>query len=163
MKDRLFELTGPEADNNAFIMCMDDTIDVEFSKHGNTAYQYRRHQLPLDISHRSISIGELKHDKAGQIRHSAAQRLTWEERFAQALGSGQHQTRPPSVSPLSAPAVSAVGILTFARKLGIDVEDHRSKGGSLWLLADDSNNQVADQLTTWGFKYRTGKGWCRSQ
>lgn len=160
---RLFELTGTEADNNAFIMCMEDTVVVEFSKHGNAAYRYNRNQLSLNIEKRSISIGELKHGEE-RLLHNSKQGFAWEERFARNLGKVDHQkVRSATAIPTLAPAVKAADITAFARKFGIGIDDHRSQGGSLWLSADDADRQVADQLMAWGFKYRAGKGWWRSQ
>jgi hypothetical protein len=162
---RLFELTGTEADTNAFIMCMGDTVVVEFSKHGNAAYRYHRDQLPLDVSHRTISIGVLKHDKEGQMRHAAAQGLAWQERFAQALGAGQSQRRARQLIPAE-PATfvdQSANIVAFADKYNIAFDDRRADGGSLWLRTDDANGIFSVQFTAWGFKYSAGKGWWRSQ
>ena len=172
---RLFELTNTEADNNAFIMCMGKTIVVEFSKTGNAAYRYDRQQLQLDVARKSIGIGELKHDRTRRMLHKFAHGREWEQLFSSFLGeaghfdarinSGRRASQPPPLPPpttakfakLFAPDISA-----FAQDRGITLNDHRSKGGSLWVLTDLSDPAVSRQLEVWGFTYRAGKGWWTS-
>ncbi|ULR90342.1 EH signature domain-containing protein [Comamonas sp. B21-038] len=47
----------------------------------------------------------------------------------------------------------------LAHRLGLRIEDRTPKGGSLWVLADNSNQQVSETLSSWGFQYKAGKGW----
>ncbi|MEG1926577.1 MAG: hypothetical protein RR415_12625, partial [Ruthenibacterium sp.] len=49
----------------------------------------------------------------------------------------------------------------LAHRLGLRIEDRTPKGGSLWVLTDDSDRQVAEILSTWGFQHKAGKGWWR--
>lgn len=60
LEGRVLELIGTEGDNNAFIMCMGETMAVEFSKKGNAAYFYFKGQLDLDSTSRTTAIGTLK-------------------------------------------------------------------------------------------------------
>jgi len=49
----------------------------------------------------------------------------------------------------------------LASRLDLRIEDRTPKGGSLWVLTDDSNEEVAEILSTWGFQHKPGKGWWR--
>lgn len=49
----------------------------------------------------------------------------------------------------------------LTHRLGLRIEDRTPKGGSLWVLTDDSDRQVAEILSTWGFQHKAGKGWWR--
>lgn len=88
--------------------------------------------------------------------------------------SQPHSTRPPeNLSPhREQPAVEGVGaeapphynrfaLNKLAHRLGFRIEDRTPKGGSLWVLTDDSDRQVAEILSTWGFQHKAGKGWWR--
>lgn len=171
---RLLELIGTESDNNAFIMCMGDTVVVEFSKKGNAAYRYSRGQLELDQRH-SIGIGELRQDATQRLIHRDTRDGGWQDRFRGALRRQQGQTerRTPQIAGHTMPSEAKVlprqpnpdisqDATCFARKAGIAIEDHRSNGGSLWLRVDDADSDINRQLTSWGFKHRPGRGWWRA-
>ena len=49
----------------------------------------------------------------------------------------------------------------FAENWKLKIEDHRLKGGALWVTADDRTSAVSYALKAWGFRYKTGKGWWR--
>lgn len=57
---------------------------------------------------------------------------------------------------------STEGLHQFAMRTGIAIEDHRSKGGSLWLRVDNADPGINRQLTIWGFRHRPGRGWWRA-
>lgn len=80
---------------------------------------------------------------------------SWQEQFARALGD-----RQTDISLRSHPRSS---IAAFARANDISLEDHTAKGGSLWLITDDADPDIAHQLTKSGFKYRPGRGWWRQE
>lgn len=157
MDGRLLNLTGTEADNNAFIMRMGDIVVVEFSKKNNAAYRYRRSDLSLQEITHAISASQLRREFGVQMRHAWARGLSWQEQFAQALGDQQtdFSVRARTTDPRTA-------IAAFANANSIRLEDHTPKGGSFWLIADDADPDIARQLTKWGFKYRPGRGWWRS-
>lgn len=88
--------------------------------------------------------------------------------------SQPHSTRPPGnlLPPREQPAVEGAGaevprhynrfdLNKLAHRLGLRIEDKTPKGGSLWVLTDDSDRQVAEILSTWGFQHKAGKGWWR--
>lgn len=52
-------------------------------------------------------------------------------------------------------------VLHLCRTRHLRVEDLRDRNGNLWVLADDAHGYVSDQLRTWGFTYKSGKGWWR--
>jgi len=39
------------------------------------------------------------------------------------------------------------------------IEDLRDRNGNLWVLTDDTDEYVSSQLRSWGFAYRSGRGW----
>jgi hypothetical protein len=43
----------------------------------------------------------------------------------------------------------------------IRVEDYRDRNGNLWVRTDDKDRYVSDQLRSWGFSFKEGKGWWR--
>lgn len=174
LEGRLLKLIGTESDNNAFIMCMGDTVIVEFSKKGSAAYRYSRGQLELNRRH-SIGIGELRQDATLRLIHRDTRDGDWQDHFRSALRRQQGQTErrtPPNASrtitseakvlPRKANPDFFQEATIFARNAGIAIEDHRSKGGSLWLRIDDADPDINRQLTSWGFRYKPGRGWWRA-
>lgn len=172
---RLLELVGAEADNNAFIMCMGDDVVVEFSKKGNAAHRHSRGQLDLDSSRKAIGIGELRRDSTQRLIHRGRGDEDWQERFAKTLRRGPASQAEPAATtrpfdqmfkPVSQASpsrhASLQEISLFAGAAKIRIEDHRSKGGSLWLLASNEDPDINSQLTSWGFKHRPGRGWWRA-
>ena len=83
-------------------------------------------------------------------------------------------TRPPvnSTQYIEQPAVESTAaevsrhynrfaLNKLAHRLDLRIEDRTPKGGSLWVLTDDSNQEVTEILSTWGFQHKAGKGWWR--
>jgi hypothetical protein len=153
------QLAGSTSDNHAFVMQMGDVVAVEFSKHGNAAFLHNRHDFLMGPADGTIHIEDLRRNCLERLLHKPARGYSWEERFSHALNGVQSVT-PPQVT---AQAIKAVDIMAFARSHGIMFEDHRANGGSLWLLTDSNDPRITDPLPGWGFKYRAGKGWWKSQ
>ena len=149
----IFELTQGSRRNHAFIMCMKDVAVVEFSEHGNAAYRYWRGDLDLGAPGRAISIQALKRDFGQQMRHTGANGLTWQERFAIAL--------PKAASPPQN-EVSGEVILEYAQRQRIAIVDRRYMGGKLCLKVDNADPDINRQLRAWGFIYKAGEGWGRA-
>jgi hypothetical protein len=98
---RLLQLKSPGADTHAFIMFMGDDVVVEFSQNGNAAYRYRRTCAPVHDALRTATIRLLKNqDRGTRMLHKGAHGLTWQQRFAQALGFDQ-DWRPATTHRLS--------------------------------------------------------------
>jgi hypothetical protein len=41
----------------------------------------------------------------------------------------------------------------------LQVEDLRDRNGNLWVLTGDSSGYISNKLRSWGFAYKSGKGW----
>lgn len=88
-KDRLKNLVGSTATNNAFLLKIDNIYIVDFSDTGNACYGY--HQLPFNINKKNITVAELKtkphsifksgFGEATALSHSG----DWEEKFDEKL------------------------------------------------------------------------------
>lgn len=110
----------------------------------------------------------------------------WEHMFEATLREefGIKRVARPSTEPLSTPPPGSIplpreqsavedapaevprhysrfALNKLAHGLGLHIEDRTPKGGSLWVLTDDSDRQVAEILSTWGFQHKAGKGWWR--
>ncbi len=158
MDGRLLNLTGSESGNNAFIMCMGDIVVVEFSKKGNAAYLYRRRSdLPLRDGKQTISASRLRREPGKQMRHDAG----WQDLFARELYARDLGDQRSAFSAKQQTGVRLADITAFAFANAIALEDHRSKGGNLWLRIDDADPDIVRQLSQWGFNYRAGRGWWR--
>ena len=130
---------------------MSETVVVEFSEKGNAARQYRRDQLPFDLSQGVINIGDLRQEQGHRMLHAAAKGQTWQERFAQAL------------EPAAAREPTIFDISMFARRNKIEFADLRPQGGNIWLYTGDANAEIVSQLTAWSFQYRPSRGWWRPE
>jgi hypothetical protein len=49
----------------------------------------------------------------------------------------------------------------FCRERDLKVHDLRGQNGNLWVIADDTVGYVNSVLKSWGFTYKSGKGWWR--
>jgi hypothetical protein len=93
MDGRLLDLHGAGSpDNNAFIMCIDNFVVVEFGMTGNACYIFRRDRLPFeldgDIAGNSTA---LKHASfVERLLHQDGTAETWEHKFQRALVSLMH-------------------------------------------------------------------------
>ncbi|OFJ49984.1 hypothetical protein BA896_015165 [Janthinobacterium lividum] len=78
--------------------------------------------------------------------------------------------RPPApITPMAgvANAISLAASVTYSldalkvlsKKIGFEIDDNSSLGGSLWARTDAANQDVTRMLTSWGFSHKPGKGW----
>ena len=78
--------------------------------------------------------------------------------------------RPPApITPVAgaANAISLAASVTYSldalkvlsKKIGFEIDDNSSLGGSLWARTDAANQDVTRMLTSWGFSHKPGKGW----
>jgi hypothetical protein len=79
---------------------------------------------------------------------------------------------PPAQSPGSFrsrdEASPAPGVGFWERELSrlcasrrLRIEDFRDRNGNLWVLTGDTDGYVSSQLRSWGFSFKSGKGWWR--
>lgn len=184
---RLVELIGSTANVNAFVMCLGNTVAVEFSTTGNAAFLYPREQLRIKPTCEPVLLSDLKLADGERLIHRDTGNGEWENAFAErlqskvnrrqlvatqsrkgvfqsqasktAFGSGK---RPSSARHVRNRPVHAQTIDQFASERGINIDDKRPLGGSLWLRIDNADPDISKTLTEWGFKYATRKGWWRT-
>lgn len=88
-KERLKELMGSTASNNAFLLKIDNIYIVDFSDTGNACYAYNK--LPYDDSSSKIYIGNLKNKNTVLFKNSWGDPTAlshsgdWESRFDEKL------------------------------------------------------------------------------
>jgi very-short-patch-repair endonuclease len=63
----------------------------------------------------------------------------------------------PNIPSASGPSDKAVA--DFCQQHGIELKDHRAKGGALWVLYLGTGDEQARQLLRWGFKWAENKGY----
>lgn len=64
---------------------------------------------------------------------------------------------PPSQTALFAER----DLAEFCRAHQLQIEDLRDRNGNCWVLTEDSDGYVSSKLRSWGFTYKSGKGWWR--
>ena len=172
-KGRLLDLEGTTSDNNAFVMRIGEYLAVEFGTHGHAFFLFKWDSIDARLlatltsgkARAGVSLQSLKSSKTRLIhRDSGGQ--TWEEKFDEAIGS--LVSRQPVV-PLKSAGVlrpelvrqksAARGWDSFVATHNLVVEDHRAKGGALWVVGDTFPLGVSSQLQVWGFKQRAPRGW----
>ena len=48
----------------------------------------------------------------------------------------------------------------FCKSHRLETEDLREKkGGNLWVLTERQGDEIAQQLSAWGFRFRVMRGW----
>jgi hypothetical protein len=67
--------------------------------------------------------------------------------------------RPDPVPPTRGPAFSERELSRLCDPRRLRIEDLRDQNGNLWVLTDDTDGYVSSQLRSWGFAYRSGRGW----
>ena len=180
-KGRLLRLENPGAsNNNAFIMKMGDWLIVEFGVKGNACYVYPATPMPFTLGKTAISLYDLKNrDKGSPYRHADGHKL-WESNFDQAIcpkipywpSRAAPNTKQSINSTLGSSSLNRVSppdhefnvkeLLDLAAEYHLQIEDHRSKNGALWVNIEKERNLKVDQwLQKWGFKYKQGRGWWR--
>ena len=86
---------------------------------------------------------------------SAAQRF---EATTRAPAPGVSQ-RPDLIPPTRGPTFSERELSRLCDSRRLRIEDLRDRNGNLWVLTDDTDGYVSSQLRSWGFAYRSGRGW----
>ena len=170
MAGRLRKLSGTGQENNAFIMTIGNIVFVEFGMQGNAAYIYPLHELPFILDGvDDINLKELKDTEAGnRLYHkdNVHGYSRWEQRFNDYLDQnfgisvsnnlGRHE---PLRSGSNYTIYNPNTLNSFCRSFKLRTEDTRPSGGYLWILADNQNATINQQLRAWSFTYRPGRGW----
>lgn len=139
-----------------------------------------RERVDVDIS----ALKSTSHVERLIHMDSPGKHLTWEQKFDQSICPliGHRPEETPrrlggraAARPRQQPEVRRVAsqpetqihktglaeIEKFAAGWGLKVEDHRNRGGALWVIADERIAAVSFALRAWGFRHKTGKGWWR--
>ncbi|WP_338845275.1 EH signature domain-containing protein [Massilia sp. W12] len=166
--------------NNAFIMHMGRLVAVEFSATGNAFYAYDAgRELPFNtkqilslpvnaenslkdkgkcIIKESHTDGRLSHDK-WETRFEARLRQEFDLTPSRALSTTQLSAG--GLRRQAAPLYSRAALIQFVQQHHLEIRDMTASGGNLWVVADDSQASISHVLKSWGFQYRSGKGWWR--
>ena len=67
--------------------------------------------------------------------------------------------QPDLIPPTHGPAFSVRELSRLCDSRRLRIEDLRDRNGNLWVLTDDTDGYVSSQLRSWGFAYRSGRGW----
>ena len=62
-------------------------------------------------------------------------------------------------TPTRRPTFSKDELLGLCGPRRLQIQDLRDRTGNLWVLTDDTDGYVSSQLRSWGFAYRSGRGW----
>ena len=174
MAGRLLKLSGTGRENNAFIMTIGNNVFVEFGMPGNAAYIYSQQELPFELNGVSdINLKTLKDIEVGnRLYHkdNIHGYDHWEQRFNAHLYQ-QFGIRVSKAGEIPEPwrsgsyytAGNDTNIKTFCQAFKLVTEDTRPSGGYFWILTDDQTAIVNQQLRSWGFAYRPGRGWFRKE
>ncbi len=170
MAGRLRKLSGTGQENNAFIMTIGNIVFVEFGMQGNAAYIYPLHELPFvldDVD--DINLKALKDTVAGdRLYHKDNVRgySQWEQRFNDHLDQNfgiRVSNNPGRLGSLRSGSndknSNDKALRIFCTAFNLSIEDCRSSGGYLWIQTHDRTAVINQQLRTWGFTYRPGRGW----
>lgn len=170
----------PNSLNNAFILFFKDIVVVEFGLTGNACFFYSRGTIPFDMERRSLSVSILKslnrYSSLGTKKtHQGNWEMAFDDYFCRQIGwwpslaassniladigSGQVRSKVRSYVKNHDEHFTVDKLNNFAAKYGLDVQDHRSIGGAIWINSKDKFNQVYGQLSKWGFRYKENGQW----
>ncbi|WP_168226676.1 EH signature domain-containing protein [Rhodoferax sediminis] len=183
-------LVDNNSQNNAFVMRIGPLLVIEFGVTGNACYVFAASDFRTNLEAESFSIHALKQRAhATRLPHMSQ----WESRFdyelkrmLQSVPASKGVLQPAESNPATRHLVSGVLLKeTLARQAGgsftqshldlvqqmcsqhgIDLEDHRPRGGALWVVIPDRKKRLAFSalLDRYGFRYTEGKGfWIKTQ
>lgn len=94
-------------------------------------------------------------------RHASAPTIPLAARPIPGVGNGNRTIHAAPSYPAAKPLFSWTDLERHVAKHHLKVLDHRRKGGSYWVLLDNTLPELTNPLRAWGFKYKPGKGWWR--
>jgi hypothetical protein len=164
-KGRLLDLEGTTADNNAFVMRIGPYLAIEFGASNNAFFLFRWDSIQPHLlsaltsgkAKQGVFIGDLKHrSREVKLSHvdSPVAVKSWEQKFDDTLQG--LMGRVPDKSPACIPVLEASIV-----EAGVQSADFRRVGGALWIYTEDQTLGLARQLTSMGFAFRRGRGWCK--
>jgi EH_Signature domain len=110
---------------------------------------------------RSENPAQLSPTPAIRLNDPAATPFTAQRLGAttRAPASGVSPPLPDPIPSTRRPAFSGSQLSRLCNPRRLRIEDLRDRNGNLWVLTDDTDEYVSSQLRSWGFAYRSGRGW----
>jgi hypothetical protein len=186
-KGRLSRLEQAGSDrNNAFIMLLSGYVIVEFGLTGNACFCFERGKEPFQLNAPILKgdRNQLKNKASCLFRLEHRDRpYRWEYRCEKELeGLGVYPDATARFGALRTPTsdrrrfrhhrenqsqavdspeanFNMEKLMQFAKEHNLNVVDHRSNGGNLWIVPDTPGFLISSQLEKCGFKRKPGKGW----
>lgn len=170
---RLLDLDGTTAENNAFVMRIGKYLAVEFGAKGNAFFLFKWDSIDPRLmatltsgkARASVRLQSLKSSQDRLIHRDSAGE-NWEEKFDEAICPlvGRRPVDPPKRALATRRGTVRQGHTptewnSFVRSHDLVIEDHRAKGGAMWVVGDEFPLKVTNQLQVWGFKQRSPRGW----
>jgi hypothetical protein len=172
MMGRYMELTGGSyTQDNAFLMRIGGFVFIEFGKQNNACHVFSADNLPFEFGQKRVlgTQDGLKNTYHSGHRAKLTHRDGWQREFSSFLRSfasvvpGQNKPKSQNLEPplvkSSKTNLDAVQLRNFCDIHGLQIDDHRSKGGALWVRAPERHPVATSILKNAGFNFKEGKGW----
>lgn len=179
MEGRYMALEGGSySQDNAFLMKIGGYVFIEFGKQSNACHVFAADNLPFKPRQKSVlgTQDGLKNNYHPGHRAKLMHREGWQWEFANYLSNyadavpGQAPGRKasparPSPSPRTTgvaqknQGIDVAELRTFCAAHGLRVDDHRDKGGALWVTGSSFDEDTVTVLRQAGFMLKQGKGW----
>jgi len=177
---------GTYTQDNAFLMRINGYVFIEFGKQGNACHVFAANNLPFSFGQKSV-LGTrqgLKNDDHSGHRGKLLHRDGWQWDFANFLRSyanavpgenrpkafdaristnkttaSQNRSTTNTNVTQSVRSLDIQELQLFCFKHRLQIEDHRNKGGALWVKVSETHPIASSMLKRIGFQYKQGKGW----
>ena len=118
----------------------------------------------------AIALSDLKDkDRAVRLSHQDG-RISWESNFDQAICSevgywpqdviSPRKGRPLTMMPANKGSHNLDYVEQYVKRFSMQTEDCRHSGGAFWVYTNKGDSPEVDRnLGSWGFKYKSGRGW----
>jgi hypothetical protein len=104
-----------------------------------------------NYAHATPSENKPKHSSSNVDFHLANSTVTSTKTTVQSLPSQVNKVNTFDIQELQA----------FCLSQNLHFDDHRDKGGAIWVRASENNESASTVLKSVGFQYKLGKGWWR--
>lgn len=187
MMGRYMALSGGSyTQDNAFLMRIGGFVFIEFGKQNNACHVFSADNLPFQFGQKTVlgTQDGLKNTNHPGHRAKLTHRDGWQWEFSNFLRSyanavpGQNKPNNQSIrsfqtgnssttnqknkQPQTSSSTNALDIQQlrdFCDTHGLHIDDHRSKGGALWVRAPEHHPVATPILESAGFNFKEGKGW----